>query len=71
MLTIGEMPDTVTIETLTEDLVRGVLKRNRSRRDVEYLCRAYLQFGPDAMDATQLQRLCDAINKLNACRDRS
>lgn len=64
-------PETVTIETLTDDLVRGVLKRNRSWRDVEYLCRAYLQFGPEAMDAADRQRLCDAINKLNARKDRS
>lgn len=53
----------VAIETLTEDVVRGALVRNHSNRIVEYLCRTYLQFGPEAMSAHDLQRLCDVINK--------
>ncbi len=62
------MSDPVTAATLTNDLVAGVLSRNRSNRTVEYLCRAYLQFGPESMSSADLQRLCDAINKLNGKR---
>lgn len=60
---------TITPATLTEQIVREALARARSYRDLHYLCRAYLQFGPEAMDAVDLQRLCDAINKLTARRE--
>lgn len=35
--------------TVTDEQVRALLARLRSNRPVEYLCRAFLQFGPDAM----------------------
>lgn len=54
----------VTPATLTEQHVLHVLRRNGRCRAVEYLCRAYLQFGSEAMAAKDLQRLCDVINKL-------
>lgn len=54
----------VTPDTLTEQIVRAVLRSNRRYRDVEYLCRAYLQFGAEAMAPEDLKNLCDAINKV-------
>lgn len=54
----------VTPATLTEQHVLHVLRRNGRYRAIEYLCRAYLQFGSEAMAAKDLQRLCDVINKL-------
>lgn len=55
----------VTPTTLTEQIVRYVLQRNSRYRDVEYLCRAYLQFGSTAMPPDKLQLLCAVINKCN------
>lgn len=55
----------VTPDMLTEQIVRETLSRNRGYRDAEYLCRAYLQFGSDAMSPNDLRRLCSVINKLN------
>ncbi len=56
----------VTPDRLTEQLVRSVYDRARRSRDAEYLCRAYLQFGSEAMATEDLQRLCDVINKTPA-----
>lgn len=44
---------------LTDEVVRAVLKRARGRK-VQYLCRAYLQFGPEAMDTADLEALTAA-----------
>lgn len=53
----------VTSEALTEDLVRHALVKLRSNRPIAYLCRAYLQFGPEAMSAADLDKLCDHLNR--------
>lgn len=42
---------------LTDDDVRAVLSRVRNNRKVEYLCRAFLQFGAAAMSPDDYQRL--------------
>jgi outer membrane biosynthesis protein TonB len=49
--------------SLTEQIVRGTLARTR-RRNVEYLCRAYLQFGSAAMSDKNMKLLCEAVNAL-------
>ena len=54
----------VSPDTLTEPLVQDLLRRTRSRT-VEYLCRAYLQFGGEVMSAKDLESLCAAINTSN------
>lgn len=54
-----------TPATLTDAWVRDILQRNRRYRDLEYLCRAYLQFGRESLTNEQLLRLCEAINKFN------
>ena len=48
-------------DMLTEPLVQDLLRRTRSRT-VEYLCRAYLQFGSEAMSSKDLESLCAAVN---------
>lgn len=63
-----ERATTLTPAMLTEQRVRDMLHHNRGSRVVEYLCRAYLQFGSKAMSAADLQRLCEAINKLGKKR---
>ena len=47
-------------DMLTEQRVLELRNRTRSRA-VEYLCRAYLQFGSNAMSTKDLERLCTAI----------
>lgn len=42
---------------LTDDDVRAVLNRIRNNRKVEYLCRAFLQFGAEAMSGDDYQQL--------------
>ncbi len=59
-----EKATAVTPDTLTEQIVSNVLRSNRRYRDVEYLCRAYLQFGAEAMSPKDVQNLCAAINKV-------
>lgn len=46
---------------LTDAAVQTVLKRTRDRK-VQYLCRAYLQFGPEAMSAADLSKLTAIVN---------
>lgn len=48
-------------DTLTEPIVQDLRRRTRSRA-VEYLCRAYLQFGGEVMSAKDLESLCAAVN---------
>jgi len=55
-----DIPD-VSPDTLTAQCVLDMRRRTRSRI-VEYLCRAYLQFGHASMLAKDLQQLCAAIN---------
>lgn len=60
----GPQPTMTTLvnpNTLTEPLVRDLLRSTRSRT-VEYLCRAYLQFGGETMSDKHLESLCDAVN---------
>lgn len=53
----------VTPETLTDGVVRGHLARLRGgNRQVEYLCRAWLQFGRGAMTDGDVRTLVDVIN---------
>lgn len=52
----------MTADTLTATTVEALLKRSRSRT-VQYLCRAYLQYGPENMDAESLGKLRKAIEK--------
>lgn len=49
-------------DTLTEQSVTDLLKHTRNRR-LQYLCRAYLQFGPEHMGASQLDEIRKAIGK--------
>ena len=49
-----------TPDQLTTDAVTALLRRSRNRT-TQYLCRAYLQFGPEAMDAANLEKLRKAI----------
>jgi len=51
-------------DTLTEPLVQDLLRRTRSRT-VEYLCRAYLQFGSEVMSSKDLESLCAAVHASN------
>jgi hypothetical protein len=46
---------------ITDSDVRALQRSTRSRT-VEYLCRAWLQFGSDAMGEADLKRLSAAIN---------
>jgi hypothetical protein len=55
-LTQQLMPD-----TRTQQIVLDLRRRTRSRT-IEYLCRAYLQFGGAAMNSRDLEILCAAIN---------
>jgi hypothetical protein len=48
-------------DTRTQQIVLDLRRRTRSRT-IEYLCRAYLQFGQAAMGAKDLETLCAAIN---------
>jgi predicted Ser/Thr protein kinase len=49
-------------DVLTVASVTDLLKRCRNRT-VQYLCRAYLQFGPENMDAESIEKLRKAIEK--------
>jgi hypothetical protein len=49
----------VSSDMLTEPLVQDLLRRTRNRT-VEYLCRAYLQFGSEVMSSKDLESLCAA-----------
>jgi hypothetical protein len=57
---VRDIPD-VSPDTLTAQCVLDMRRRTRNRI-VEYLCRAYLQFGYASMLAKDLQQLCSAIN---------
>lgn len=51
---------------LTVDNVTALLRSLRNNRPVEYLCRGYLQFGPEAIskaDLAKLQELVEARMK--------
>ena len=58
-------PDTLTQELvpdpLTQQRVLDLRRRTRSR-PIEYLCRAYLQFGQASMSTKDLEILCAALN---------
>jgi hypothetical protein len=54
-------PREVTAETLTDTEV-FVLQRTTRSRTIEYLCRAWLQFGRGAMSALDVKRLLVSIN---------
>lgn len=59
----GLAPDQITddlVQRLQRALAKSPLRRDRN---AEYLARAFLQFGPEAMRASDLQRLCDEIGK--------
>lgn len=49
------------MKELTDDNVLKLQHRTRSRT-IEYLCRAYLQFGSGAMSPGDLKKLSAAIN---------
>lgn len=51
---------TVIADAVTIATVIDLLKRTRNRT-VQYLCRAYLQFGPENMDADSIEKLRTAI----------
>lgn len=46
---------------LTVDNVTALLRSLRNNRTVEYLCRGYLQFGPEAMSKADLAKLRDLV----------
>lgn len=50
-----------TSSTLTDQAVHDVLRQTRSRA-VQYLCRAYLQFGSENMSVKDMERLCTAVS---------
>jgi transcriptional regulator of met regulon len=52
----------ITAETITDEAVRRTLASLRGNREIEYLCRAYLQFGASSMDVSDVAKLCAAIN---------
>lgn len=52
----------VTAEELTDEMVRDALSRLRGNRQLEYLCRAWLQFGKESMSADDVTKLAAAIN---------
>jgi hypothetical protein len=54
----------LTSTDLTDDVVRSTfVELNDRYRDAQYLCRAYLQFGPETMSAYDLARLCLCVEK--------
>lgn len=55
---------------LNEMVVAEFLSQLRSYRDASYLCRAYLQFGPESMSVVDIRNLCAAINKARDRRNR-
>jgi hypothetical protein len=50
---------------LTAAIVRAAFPRLKRYRDASYLCRAYLQFGPEAMADEHLEQLCQCIDRVN------
>jgi hypothetical protein len=48
-------------DTRTQQIVLDLRRRTRSRT-IDYLCRAYLQFGGATMNSRDLEILCAAIN---------
>ena len=51
---------------LTDLEVESLLRSLRGNRQLEYLCRAYLQFGPSVMDDADLAKLTKAVARRGA-----
>lgn len=50
------------VSELTEEVVQNLLKTTKSRT-LQYLCRAYLQFGADVMSASDLEKIRKAVTR--------
>lgn len=55
------------VTALTDDTVRALQQSTRSRT-VEYLCRAWLQFGAGSLTTNDLKKLTAAINARKGSR---
>jgi hypothetical protein len=60
---VDSIPVPDRVSTISEDQVKIVLGRMRGTGKLSYLCRAYLQFGADAMSPEDLGHLESEVSK--------